>query len=180
MKWKHPCQTGPKSSAKAGAQDGLHPPGALALSDEPWADWLQPERVEARPQWLMRSCVCAARFKEARGEMQRQKGAAREGWVKNRAFRILTTGDIKFGIQNELLSNHNMGTDTLMDIGSVKRSERVIVNSLLSLLMSENTYLSKPQPSLYQTANTFTWLSQQTFSPVFLTSQLSVLLQKEK
>lgn len=50
VKCGHPCQAGPEPCSKAGAQDGLHAPGALAVSDEARAGWALPKRVEARPQ----------------------------------------------------------------------------------------------------------------------------------
>lgn len=69
----HPCQAGPEPWAKAGAQDGLHSPGALAFSDEAWVNWALPKRLEAHPQWLMRVCDCGRQVQRGRGINERER-----------------------------------------------------------------------------------------------------------
>jgi len=50
VKCGHPCRAGPESCAKAGAQDGLHPPVAPVVSDAAPAARALPKRVETHPQ----------------------------------------------------------------------------------------------------------------------------------
>lgn len=75
MKCGHQCQAAPELCAKAGEQDGLHPPVALAVSDEAWADWAQPKSGspssminEGLGLWLVGS------------KRQRDKRWVRMGW----------------------------------------------------------------------------------------------------
>ncbi len=76
VKCGHSCQAGPEPRAKAGAQDELHQPRALAGSDETLGNWALPKRMGAHPPvineglwlWLASSM------------RQRDKHSERIGW----------------------------------------------------------------------------------------------------